>query len=188
VQVRTDTSVAHPGQERDDKVTVSRSSPRSRARSCDPNGSLRAVHANANVRWFAGRCADWQSATRIISCEKKEDDRTIPRERRKNGRKVGGGRECVYSASSSPPPILCVFSLASLGTRRASLSGISLNYLLDGVECSPRTAILSATFNCIAIRYIVRFSLPVPPLASTSMALRAGFSLSLSSIFLDARF
>lgn len=85
--------MAHPAQRRDDKVTVSRSSPRGRARGCDPNGSLQ---RGSRKRERSPGCTShtWAalSPAHARTKEDRNEKRRSSRERRKNGRKVGGGR------------------------------------------------------------------------------------------------
>lgn len=107
--------MVHPAQRRDDKVTVSRSSPRGRARGCDPNGSLqrgsrkreRSPGCTLGLRYLLHTCA----ARRKIGTREEAREK----EGKTNGRKVGGGRgvrlfHCLFFSTISisfllAPPI-----------------------------------------------------------------------------------
>lgn len=91
--------MAHPAQRRDDKVTVSRSSPRGRARGCDPNGSLqrgsrkreRSPGSTLGLRYLLHTRARRKIGTRSEGAREKE------------GKTAGRSEvdaECVYSIAS----------------------------------------------------------------------------------------
>lgn len=139
-----DTSVAHPAQGRDDKVTVSRSSPRSRARGCDPNGSLRAVHANVNVRSPGGRSvarSPQLSATRYLLHARGDEGRSERRtkelarkeEKRPEGRRWTRSR--LFRPPFSPDSPFVLF-LASPYTSLPFSNSLNYYYLLAEVKRS----------------------------------------------------
>lgn len=86
--------MVHPAQRRDDKVTVLRSSPRGRARGCDPNGSLQ---RGSRKRERSPGCAI--SYTRAHEGRAEREAKELAREKEKQT----AGRsevECAYSIAS----------------------------------------------------------------------------------------
>jgi len=111
--------------------------------------------------------------------EGRRSERRSPRERRKNGRKVGGGRECVYSAASFPP-LPDSPSASSPSLRFASLpfwNKLELSIRRSRTFSSHGYIIGLYRLNCIAVRYIcLRSSLHSSRVGSSTSILDFPFS------------
>lgn len=109
--------MAHPAQRRDDKVTVSRFSPR--ARGCDPNGSLQRGSRKRERSAHLGCAISCHTRARA---RRKIGTRSEEARERKNGRKVGGGLiprsalipSTLFLDSLHIPPPIHFFPMTSL--------------------------------------------------------------------------